>query len=139
MLTTACFWDFCVAGSRADSHYSIKDRTPDGYVSSTAYDIMARGDVVGIAQKWIDGLSVNDYFIYDHSEGTSTVFGTGAVTPQGSIVGTEFRMAAINNDGHIAGTAVLFGGSSHRHGFIYSSVATEIFKDLRTYPLGTGI
>ena len=48
-------------------------------------------------------------------------------------------MAAINNGGQIAGTAVLSGGSSHRHGFIYSGGVSGTFTDLGTYPPGTGI
>jgi hypothetical protein len=110
--------------------YEIRDLTPDGYSASVAYDINASGDAVGVAGTFASGSLEEAYFFYDHSAGTSTVFGVGAVLPRGSIAGSGFRLAAINDSGQIAGTARFVGGSLQRRGFIYSGGASGSFTDL---------
>lgn len=110
--------------------YEIRDLTPDGYSTSVAYDINSHGDAVGIAGTFANGPLEEAYFFYDHSAGTSTVFGVGTVLPRGSISGTGFREAAINDSGQIAGTARFVGGSTQLRGFIYSGGASGSFTDL---------
>ncbi|TWT30967.1 hypothetical protein KOR34_43400 [Posidoniimonas corsicana] len=96
--------------------YHIRDLTPDGYHSSIAYDINASGDAVGVAT----GAAGEAYFYYDHSTGVSSPFGVGVVSPRGSIVGSGYREAAINDDGLVAGTARFLGGVGESRGFIYN-------------------
>jgi len=110
--------------------YEIRDLTPSGYSSSVAYDINSSGDAVGIAGTFASGSLVQSYFFYDHSAGTSTAFGVGTVLPAGSIAGSGFRAAAINDKGQIAGTARFVGGSLSTRGFIYSGGASGSFTDL---------
>ncbi len=114
----------------ADPLYEIKDLTPTDYSSSVAYDINSSGDAVGIAGRFVGGSLEEAYFFYDHSEGTSTVFGVGAVLPRDSGFGSGFRAAAINDSGQIAGTARFVGGSLQRRGFIYSGGVSGSFTDL---------
>lgn len=116
--------------SAAAPLYQIKDLTPEGYSTSVAYDINSSGDAVGVAGTFASGSLEEAYFIYDHSEGTSTAFGMGTVLPRGSISGTGFRLAAINDTGQVAGTARFVGGSLQRRGFIYSGGAGGSFIDL---------
>ncbi len=110
--------------------YEIKDLTPDGYSTSIAYDINSSGDAVGVAGTFASGSLEEAYFFYDHSEGTSTVFGVGTVLPRGTITGSGFREAAINDLGQIAGTARFVGGVTQRRGFIYSGGASGSFTNL---------
>ncbi|MDC0936534.1 DUF3466 family protein [Pirellulales bacterium] len=114
----------------AAPYYKIADLTPDGYSSSVAYDINAHGDAVGIAGTYASGSLEEAYFYYDHSEGSSTVFGVGTVKPRSSIVGSGYREAAINDSGAIAGSAVFIGGSPHVRGFIYSGGSSGSFTNL---------
>jgi hypothetical protein len=117
--------------------YKIRDLTPDGYVTSVAYDLNASGDAVGVA----GGGSLDEaFFFYDHSTGTSTVFGVGTVLPRSAIVGSGFRRAAINDEGKIAGTAMFVGGAAESRGFIYSGGIGGTFTNLGTFfPPGSGI
>ena len=110
--------------------YEIKDLTPSGYTASIAYDINSDGDAVGVASRFVGGSLEEHYFLYDHSAGTSTPFGVGAVLPRGSIVGTGFREAAINDSGQVSGTARFVGGALQRRGFIYSGGVSGSFTDL---------
>lgn len=115
--------------------YTIKDLTPAGYSASAAFDINSDGDAVGVASTFASGSLVEHFFYYDHSAGTSTVFGVGTVSPAGSITGTGFREAAINDSGQVAGTAKFVGGSPQSRGFIYSG---STFTNLGTLYLGPG-
>ena len=116
--------------------YKIKDLTPVGYTTSVAYDINSSGDAVGVAGRFPGGTLEEAYFFYDHSEGTSTVFGVGTVVPRDSpFAGTSFRRVAINDSGSIAGSATFVGGSPQTRGFIYSG---STFVNLGTLFLGAG-
>ncbi|QDT01599.1 DUF3466 family protein [Adhaeretor mobilis] len=117
--------------------YKIRDLTPDGYSTSVAYDINSSGDAVGVAGTFASGSLEEAYFLYDHSEETSTVFGVGAVVPHGSFTGSGFREAAINDSGQIAGTARFIGGSPQLRGFIYSGGASGSFTNLGVLPGAT--
>lgn len=114
----------------AAPYYRIEDLTPDGYSTSVAYDVNAHGDAVGVAGRFDTGSLEEAFFYYDHSAGASTVFGVGTVTPRGSIVGSGFARAAINDDGQIAGSAKFVGGSPQVRGFIYSGGAAGTFTNL---------
>lgn len=120
----------CACGVQAAPLYTVKDLTPTGYTGSTAFDINASGDAVGVASRFVSGKFEEAYFFYDHSAGTSTAFGVGTASPHGSIVGTGFREAAINDSGMIAGSAVLTGGSPQLRGFIYSGGTNGTFTSL---------
>ncbi len=120
-------------GASADVLYNIADLTPDGWSTSVAYDINADGDAVGIAGRFNPSFE-EAYFYYDHSEGTSTVFGLGTVIPRGAIVGTGFREAAINDSGLVAGTARFLGGVTESRGFVYNG---STFTNLGTLPGAT--
>ena len=119
------------ATMQATPLYQIKDITPAGYVSAVAYDINSAGDAVGVAS--VSGSEA--YFFYDHSAGTSTVFGVGTVLPRGTISGTGFREAAINDSGLIAGTARFVGPVTQSRGFIYNGTT---FSNLGTLAGATG-
>ena len=120
----------CAQLGFAAPFYQIRDLTPAGYTTSIAYDINSDGDAVGIAGSFSTGSLVEAYFYYDHSTGTSTVFGVGTVVPSDTIVGSGFRRAAINDSGAIAGTARFVGGVAEPRGFIYSGGASGTFTNL---------
>lgn len=100
----------------AEPLYTIRDLTPDGYHSSVAFDLNASGDAVGAAT----GAAGEAFFYYDHSAEVSTAFGVGLVMPRGTIVGSGYREAAINDEGLVAGSARFLGGASETRGFIYN-------------------
>ena len=125
----------CVSVRAAAPLYAIKDLTPDGYVTSVAYDINSSGDAVGVAGRFPGGSLEEAYFFYDHSAGTSTVFGVGTVVPRSTPYGTGFRRAAINDSGSIVGTAMFVGGAAQRRGFIYNG---STFTNLGTFFQGAG-
>ncbi|MEM8783489.1 MAG: hypothetical protein AAGE65_11620 [Planctomycetota bacterium] len=120
--------------TQAAPAFTVRDITPDGYATGTAYDVNASGDAVGVAE---NGPAGKVFFFYDHSEGTSTVIGAGTVVPRGTIVGTGFRGAAINDDGLIAGTARFLGGATESRGFVYSGGTAGAFTSLGTLPGAT--
>ncbi len=129
-----CFVLLFGVGSPLDAEplYTIKDITPDGYRSATAYDINSSGDAVGIAGRFISGSLEEAFFFYDHSAGTSTAFGVGVVSPRDPIFASGFAEAAINDLGAITGSAMFVGGVSQRRGFIYSGGASGSFTNLGT-------
>jgi len=130
LVTSACLAAAFATTTQAAPLYSIRDLTPAGYSSSTAYDINASGDAVGIATRFVGSATMEAYFFYDHSAGTSTVFGVGTVTPRGTIVGSGFRRAALNDSGSIVGSAAFIGGAPESRGFIYSGGGTGTFTNL---------
>lgn len=132
-LAAACASIFSGAGLQAHAtpSYNIKDLTPDGYTESVAYDVNSDGDAVGVAGKFDSGSSVQHFFHYDHDTGSSTVFGVGVLDPRGSLAGSGFRGAAINDSGVIAGTARFLAGPAESRGFTYDTTT------LSTVNLGT--
>jgi len=131
LMTSGMLLSVVSSGALAAPLYSIKDLTPEGYTSSTAYDINSSGDAVGVA----GSPSGEAFFYYDHATGTSTVFGVGTVSPRGTIEGTGFREAAINDSGTVAATAMFVGGVPYSRGFIYNG---STFVDLGTFYFGAG-
>lgn len=121
-----------------DPIYTIKDLTPEGYTSSVAYDVNSSGDAVGIASRFVAGSPEEAYFVYDAATGVSTTFGEGALLPRDAIFrGSDFRRAAINDSGHVVGSARFVGGATEVRGFVYDGATAGSLGTLFLGP-GTG-